>query len=596
MKLQRLDNRARSVLFGRRVHIWYEASFRLPLSALEGGTGFEPRRADYVAWFLVDAWAYHPSRFHTAERARYHELARVHTAEYLESLLVPRTLARIFAVDERDLQVDEVLTTVRKACGATIQAARYSVRHQTVSMNLFGGFHHAAPDSGGGFCAVNDIAVAIADLRQDGFLEQVVVIDLDAHPPDGLAACFERDPKVWVGSLSGSDWGRLRNVDETVLPEGCEDVAYMRALEGLLQRMPPSSLAFVIAGGDVLRGDRLGHLGLTLAGARQRDLRVFRALRGIPSVWLPGGGYSQNAWKALAGTALALLCRSEQPINRRYDPMRARFRWISGALNREALGAAADTEISMRDLEEELGVRRPEDRRLLGYYSAEGIEYALFHYGILPHLRRLGYSHFEVAITATDLGDNLRLYGQAAGRRHLIMELLLEKRRVAERDVLYVHWLTLRDPRAQFSPLRPQLPGQEHPGLGMAREIGQVLGRVARRLGLAGVVWRPAWYHTAYTGRHEFRFIDPERQGRFEAFVRDLRSYPLVEVTRAAAEGRVRMNGQPYTWEADEMAAWLDEPPANYDEALVDAERARVRFTIAPAPTENVESASSVRP
>jgi hypothetical protein len=107
-----------------------------------------------------------------------------------------------------------------------------------------------------------------------------------------------------------------------------------------------------------------------------------------------------------------------------------------------------------------------------------------------------------------------------------------------------------------------------------------MLARMAIRLGLGGVVWRPAFFHTAYTARHEFHFVDPERQGRFEALLRDLGHLPLLELTDLLARGRVLMNGEPYTWEADEMAYWLRESPSEPGE--VERERERVRFSLAP--------------
>ena len=125
------------------------------------------------------------------------------------------------------------------------------------------------------------------------------------------------------------------------------------------------------------------------------------------------------------------------------------------------------------------------------------------------------------------------------------MELVLERRRVLSVEVLYVHWLSLRNPRAQFSDRRPRLPGQEVPGLGLAREAGTMLARMAVRLGFGGVVYRPAFFHTAYAARHEFAFIDPERQGRFEALVRDLANVPLLEATIAVAEGACGWTASP---------------------------------------------------
>src|SRR5581483_1098198 len=98
-----------------------------------------------------------------------------------------------------------------------------------------------------------------------------------------------------------------------VLPKGSGDGPYLDALDGLLKDLPPVELAFVLAGGDVLTGDKLGTLGLSVAGARARDLRVVSRLDGVPQVWLPAGGYSPHAWKVLAGTGLALAFRTDVP-------------------------------------------------------------------------------------------------------------------------------------------------------------------------------------------------------------------------------------------------------------------------------------------
>ncbi len=592
MDLLRWKLLAQRHLFGRRVRIWYSSAFRLPLPGLEGSTGFEPRRADYVLWFLLDQWALAPSAVRTPRRVRYRELARVHQADYLETLSDKRTLARIFAVDESGLNVDEVLRTVRLACGATVDAALDCLKTGGSALNLFGGFHHASPAQGGGFCAINDIAVAVDALRQQAFFGQIAVIDLDAHPPDGLADCLGAAENVWVGSLSGESWGPLTGVDDTVLARGTGDATYLQALSGLLGRMPRPEFAFVIAGGDVLAGDRLGKLSLTLAGARRRDLHVREALGGVPTVWLPGGGYGEDSWRVFAGTALVVACRSAEPIAMDYEPMRARFSWVASRLSLDKLEGG--TEISWADVEESLGLRAPSQHRFLGFYSTEGLEYALSRYGLLPHLWRLGYSNFRVVVEPAALGDAVRLFGTAAGKEHMLLECVLEKRRIADADVLYVHWLTLRNPRARFSHRRPQLPGQDKPGLGLAREMGWVFQRMARRLGLEGVVFRPAWFHTAYTGRYHFVFVDPARQGRFEAMIRDLGQLPLIEVTKAAAEGRVLMNGEPYTWEADEMVFWLG--PSRLDEKLVEAERSRVSFSLAPPPTPSRTQTSTATP
>jgi acetoin utilization deacetylase AcuC-like enzyme len=578
MRPRALLYRARSWLHRRDVTVWYDPRYRLPLSGLESSAGMEPRRADYAMWWLRESRAVPASSLRVPRRVSYEDLARVHTPELLESLGRPQTLAQVFAVDPSDVPVDEVMTTVRLACGATLAAARESLRTHAPALNLLGGFHHAGPGSLGGFCPVNDVAVAVATLRAEGFAGRVAVLDLDAHPPDGLSACLANDRATWLGSLSGSDWGPLPGVDETVLPEGTGDARYLESLGALLARMPRPQLAFVLAGGDVLAGDRMGRLGLSLGGARERDLVAALELEGVPTVWLPGGGYSRLAWRALAGTGMAVAAGSLEPIPDRYDPMSARFAVVSREMSPRDLSDSG--ELTAEDLEEALGIRPRRQHLLLGFYTAAGLEHALFRYGIFEQLERMGYRQFRVAFDAAGLGERARLYGEADGREHLLVELILEKRRIAGADMLYVHWMSLRNPRAQFSGRRPQLPGQEVPGLGLAREAGSMLSRMAVRLGLAGVVIRPAHYHMAYAARHEFAFLDPRRQGRFEALIRDLAGVSLLEATLAMADGRVRLGGQPYVWEADEMAYWLRTEGQRGTE--VAEERERARFTVAP--------------
>ena len=558
--------------------VWYDARYRLPLTSLEGSVGMEPRRADFAAWWLRDCGAVPADAFRAPHRISYENLARVHTPELLDSLGRAEELARIFGVDPSDVPVDEVMTTVRLGCGGTLGATRESLRTRAPALNLLGGFHHASPGMAGGFCPVNDVAVALATVRAEGFGGQAVVLDLDAHPPDGTAACLREDPRAWVGSLSGSDWGPVAGADETVLPEGTSDAEYLAALRGLLSRMPRPKLAYVIAGGDVLAGDRFGKLGLTLDGARARDVLVSAALEGTPAVWLPGGGYSSRAWRVLAGTGMAIATASREPIPEQYDPLFARYSVLASQLSPADLTESG--EITAAEMEEALGLRPHRQRLLLGFYTASGLEHALYRLGLFDQLERVGFRQFRVAFDAASLGERVRLFGQAGGQEHLLVELVLERRPVHGVDVLYVHWLSLRNPLAQFSPRRPRLPGQEVPGLGMAREIGTMLARMAVRLGLGGVVIRPSHYHTAYACRHGFAFVDPERHGRFEALMRDLAGMPLREATIAVTEGRLRMNGVPYAWEADEMAYWLRESPADAGE--VERERVRVRFTLDP--------------
>jgi hypothetical protein len=106
----------------------------------------------------------------------------------------------------------------------------------------------------------------------------------------------------------------------------------------------------------------------------------------------------------------------------------------------------------------------------------------------------------------------------------------------------------------------------------------ELLAQLSHELNLDGVAFRPSWYHTAFSVRDRGRFVEAKRQGRFEALTRDLAGIPLLEATNALAEGRVKLNGQPYSWEPDDMACWNRKMPP--DDDVVVAEREGSHFSL----------------
>jgi acetoin utilization deacetylase AcuC-like enzyme len=575
------------------VPVWHHAAYRLPLTSILGRTGLDPRRAELTLAWLRGAGVLRARDLRTPPRAPLSWLLMVHEAAWLEKLTEREELARIFSVEPWDMPVDEVLHTLRLSVGGTVAAARHAVRHKVATVNTMGGYHHAGRSTAGGFCAVNDIAVAVAVARKEGVTGTLAVLDLDAHPPDGTADCLQDMPHTWIGSLSGADWGPLPGeVDETVLPPGTGDADYLKALHALLDRMPPAPLTFVLAGGDVVADDPLGTLSLTEDGLRRRELAVRSALSGRGSVWLPGGGYGTQAWRRFALTLLALRLGERAPeLPADADPFTDRLAAISASLRARDLGDEDEEWFTEADLPGFFGP--PAETRLLGFYTRAGVELAIARYGLYDELRRLGYHQFEIELGRDAQGDQLRIFarardagGDVPSRRLLLFELVVERMScteaeppvsgpgappprmpVIDRDMLFVHWMTLRHPLAGFRADRPPLPGQEVPGLGLAREASLMLVQMARRLELSAVALRPAWFHVAHSARRVFHFADADRQGRFLALDRAMADTSLKTATHAVAQGRVLLNGAPYSWEPDLMLRLVDGPGPEDDES-----------------------------
>jgi acetoin utilization deacetylase AcuC-like enzyme len=219
------------------------------------------------------------------------------------------------------------------SAGGSILAAQLALR-DNLAVNIGGGFHHAYPDHGEGFCVVHDVAVAIKRMHKDGKLTRAMTVDLDVHHGNGTAAIFP--PKVLAGQPLPSAGGiqrELRNAldagnahqsDDGLqvftislhqahnypsykppssidvhLPDGVHDDDYLawldQALSSALRQFTPELICY-IAGADPYKEDQLGGLALTIDGLKKRDelvLRVAKA-RNVPVMITYAGGYAQH--------------------------------------------------------------------------------------------------------------------------------------------------------------------------------------------------------------------------------------------------------------------------------------------------------------
>lgn len=228
------------------------------------------------------------------------EICRIHTLGYWSRLkrleLTPREERRTGFPQSREL-VDREMTIVQ----GTLDCV-YFARQFGIAMNIAGGTHHAFTDRGEGFCFLNDIALAARHALDHGLAKQVLVVDLDVHQGNGTAQIFQHDKRVFTFSMHGANNYPL--VKETSdldigLPDGTTDDFYLSTLEvnltNLLEQVQPD-LIFFQSGVDILETDKLGKLGVTREGCRQRDKLVLSAAKRnhIPLVASMGGGYSPD--------------------------------------------------------------------------------------------------------------------------------------------------------------------------------------------------------------------------------------------------------------------------------------------------------------
>jgi acetoin utilization deacetylase AcuC-like enzyme len=231
----------------------------------------------------------------------------------------------------------ELVNAFWLAAGGSILAARQALTDR-VSINIGGGFHHAFPDHGEGFCMIHDVAVAIRRMQGDGKIRTAMTVDCDVHHGNGTAAIFAgtRTHSEPLPSAATSTLSQARSTETKMreahagdvftislhqhnnypalkppssidvdLPDGVRDDDYLAWLDNAfssgLRQFAPDLLCY-IAGADPYREDQLGGLSLTMEGLKKRDDLVFRVARGrdIPVMVTFAGGYARNVEDTVA--------------------------------------------------------------------------------------------------------------------------------------------------------------------------------------------------------------------------------------------------------------------------------------------------------
>ncbi|WP_337871485.1 histone deacetylase [Meiothermus sp.] len=235
-------------------------------------------------------------------------LALAHTPDYLQKL-------RLEGLNRQESHKvglpwsQSLLTRALHAAGGTL-AATLDALQTGLGLNLAGGTHHAYPGRAEGYCLFNDVAVAIAYLRAQGWSGRVLIVDLDAHQGNGTAAFFQDDPRVFTLSVHAERNYPLKKERSDLdigLADATKDKAYLEALGPALHQAftHQPDLVFFNAGVDVLHNDRFGRLGLSLGGLAQRDQMVFEKVKQAnqPLVVVMGGGYNRDPRMTVAGHA-----------------------------------------------------------------------------------------------------------------------------------------------------------------------------------------------------------------------------------------------------------------------------------------------------
>ncbi|HKV23808.1 MAG TPA: histone deacetylase [Candidatus Acidoferrum sp.] len=261
---------------------------------------FPSQKFRLIAEALVNEGIAEPGDFLKPAAARDEDILRVHTKEWVHKLKT----GTLSASEIMRLEIPyskEAVEACWLAAGGAILAGQRALQ-DGFGCNLGGGFHHAYPGHGEGFCAVHDVAVAIRRLQHDGAIRKAIVVDTDVHHGNGTAAIFANDESVFTISIhQENNYPAYKPPSDVDLDmaDRVEDEEYLGALlpavESALDKFQPE-LLFYIGGADPFCEDQLGGLSLTKQGLKERDRKVFEAARrrGIAVATALAGGYARQ--------------------------------------------------------------------------------------------------------------------------------------------------------------------------------------------------------------------------------------------------------------------------------------------------------------
>ena len=194
----------------------------------------------------------------------------------------------------------ELVTREMTIAQGTIDCVNYSLKNG-ISMNIAGGTHHAFYDRGEAFCMLNDQAIAAKYLINKKLAKKIMIIDLDVHQGNGTASIFSTNKEVFTISFHGKKNYPFRKEKSDIdieFDDNTDDQFYLSKLKNLIPNAIDNfepDFIFYLSGVDVLNNDKLGRLGLSIDGCKERDKFILELCNknSIPVQVSMGGGYSE---------------------------------------------------------------------------------------------------------------------------------------------------------------------------------------------------------------------------------------------------------------------------------------------------------------
>lgn len=350
-----------------------------PLSRLHNPTYSHPDNPARIDAILEVIKPYRTQR--PQRQATFDELTRVHTPEYIRSVL--KQQCQKGSAGPGAPLTEHSADAALWSAGAAIEAADIAMRGETSFAFCRPAGHHARPSTGMGFCVFNNVAIAAAHCLAKG-LERVFILDWDVHHGNGTQEIFYDNGRVFFCSIhqktayphsgtseekgSGAGLGFNRNIN---LEEDSDDSDYLFCIKEIVVpviRDFDPQVILVSAGFDAHRNDPLSNMAMTNVGYGEMTQQIWKVAQEleIGLALVLEGGYSIHSLGDCVASCLDVLPEAvmfgeetPEPDPALLESMAMRYRHDFGLLDSKHQAAIL---VTMRQLWEEvagLGFYRP---------------------------------------------------------------------------------------------------------------------------------------------------------------------------------------------------------------------------------------------
>jgi acetoin utilization deacetylase AcuC-like enzyme len=249
---------------------------------------------------LIHEGTCEPEDFFSPTSIDYDSVTAIHNKVYVEHLkgleLTKAEIRKIgFPISQQLIDREFIIA------GGTLSGSLKALKGG-IAFNIAGGTHHAFSSHGEAFCLLNDQAIAAQYLLEKKLAKKILIIDLDVHQGNGTAEIFQKEDQVFTFSMHGKKnypFKKEKSDLDIGLEDKTNDKTYLEILKEVLPKLLKNvkpDFIFYLSGVDILKSDRLGRLGVSIQGCKERDQMVLKLCReeDIAVQCSMGGGYSKD--------------------------------------------------------------------------------------------------------------------------------------------------------------------------------------------------------------------------------------------------------------------------------------------------------------